>query len=112
MVFLPQLPRFICRDLRRLSESQLPAEERYDARHNPDQVNNLASDPRHAAVKESRWNELRAYLRKTGDPRVDGRDPWQAYPYRQTVGFGATFNRTLGAAERETAAGRGAHQPR
>jgi hypothetical protein len=42
---------------------------------------------------------------------VEGRDPWQDYPYRQTVGFGATFNRTLSAAERDAAAGRGAHKP-
>ena len=42
---------------------------------------------------------------------LDVRDPWQAYPYRQTVGFGATYNRTLSPAEREAAAGRGAHKP-
>ena len=88
-----------------------PAEELYDVRTDPDQVNNLAADPRHAAVKERLWNELRTYLKENGDPRVDGRDPWQAYPYRQTVGFGATYNRTLSAAEREAAAGRGAHKP-
>ncbi len=88
-----------------------PLEELYDVRADPDQVNNLAADPRLAAVKEKLWSELRAYLEKTGDPRVAGRDPWQAYAYRQTVGYGATYNRSLTTAERESAAGRGAHKP-
>lgn len=88
-----------------------PLEELYDVRADPEQVRNLAADPRYAAVKERLWGELRAYLEQTGDPRIAGRDPWQGYAYRQTVGFGATFNRTLSAAEREAAAGRGAHKP-
>jgi hypothetical protein len=35
---------------------------------------------------------LMSYLRATADPRIDGRDIWQAYAYRQTTGFGASFN--------------------
>lgn len=88
-----------------------PAEELYDVRRDPHQVNNLAGDPGYAKVQEQLWARLRRYLDETRDPRLAGADPWQAYAYRQTVGFGATFNRTLSAAEREAAAGRGAHKP-
>ncbi len=88
-----------------------PLEELYDVRTDPHQIRNLAADPAYAAIKERLWGELRAYLVRTGDPRVEGRDPWQGYAYRQTVGFGATFNRMLSAAERDAAAGRGAHKP-
>lgn len=88
-----------------------PLEELYDVRADPHQIHNLATDPAHRATREKLWQQLRAYLVKTGDPRIAGRDPWQAYPYRQTVGFGATFNRTLTDAERDAAAGRSAHKP-
>lgn len=88
-----------------------PAEELYDVRADPEQLNNLAADPAHAATREKLWQRLRAHLEQTGDPRMRGEDPWQGYAYRQTVGFGATFNRTLSQAERDAAAGRAAHKP-
>jgi N-sulfoglucosamine sulfohydrolase len=88
-----------------------PAEELYDVRTDPHQIHNLAANPSLRGVREKLWQQLSSYLTQTGDPRVEGRDPWQDYPYRQTVGFGATFNRTLSAAERDAAAGRGAHKP-
>ena len=94
-----------------LNYAKRPLEELYDVRADPDQVNNLAANPAVAATKEKLWLQLRAYLQQTGDPRISGRDPWQGYAYRQTVGYGATFNRTLSAAERDAAAGRGAHKP-
>jgi N-sulfoglucosamine sulfohydrolase len=94
-----------------LNFGRRPREELYDLRRDPHQINNLAADPAFAATREKLWAQLRAHLEQTGDPRIAGRDPWQAMPYRQTVGFGATFNRTLSAAERDTAAGRGAHKP-
>ncbi len=87
------------------------AEELYDVHADPDQVNNLAADPAFASTREKLWAELRAYLETTGDPRLAGQDPWQAAPYRQTVGYGATFNTTLTQAERDAAAGRTAHKP-
>jgi hypothetical protein len=52
-----------------------------------------------------------AYLKETGDPRVEGRDPWQSYAYRQTTGYGATFNRSLSEEERRQARERAAHKP-
>ena len=88
-----------------------PLEELYDVRADPHQIHNLAADPAHHATREKLWQQLHAYLVQTGDPRIAGRDPWQTYPYRQTVGFGATFNRTLSDAERDAAAGRAAHKP-
>jgi uncharacterized sulfatase len=90
---------------------QRPLEELYNVRSDPEQVHNLARNPAYRIIREKLWMRLRAYLVETGDPRVAGQDPWQAYAYRQTVGFGATFNRTLSAAERDAAAGRAAHKP-
>jgi hypothetical protein len=83
----------------------------YEVRHDLDQVHNLAADPAFRAVPERLWQQLRTILEKTADPRIQGRDPWQGYAYRQTVGFAATFNPTLSEAERDAAAGRGAHKP-
>lgn len=94
-----------------LCYAKRPREELYDVRADPDQVRNLAADPAHAAIREKLWSEMQAYLARTGDPRSAGQDPWQAAPYRQTVGFGAVFNATLTPAEREAAAARAAHKP-
>ncbi|MBI4892676.1 MAG: sulfatase [Acidobacteria bacterium] len=75
-----------------------PAEEFYDLRTDPDQVNNLAAKhPPEMAVHRQR---LEAMLRKTGDPRIEGRDPWQDYIYYQANGYGASFNRSLSETER------------
>ncbi len=94
-----------------LNYGKRPAEELYDVRSDPHQIRNLADDPAMAETKARLWAQLRGELERSGDPRIAGRDPWQGYAYRQTVGFGATYNRTLSAAERDAAAGRGAHKP-
>jgi len=57
-----------------------PAEELYDVVNDPDQVVNLAADPKHAETKRGLAAQLEAYLRDTEDPRVDGKSPWDAYP--------------------------------
>jgi uncharacterized sulfatase len=88
-----------------------PAEELYDVRSDPDQVKNLADQPPYQEVKEALRNRLESYLTETGDPRLKDLDPWQAYVYRQTIGFGATFNRSLPEEERRRASERGAHKP-
>jgi len=88
-----------------------PLEELYDVRRDPDQIHNLAGNPAFAATRTKLWSELRTYLEKTGDPRMRVEDPWQAYAYRQTVGYGATYNRMLTQAARDAAAGRAAHKP-
>ena len=86
-----------------------PAEELYDCNADPHQTANLAGNPEYAEVKQRMAAQLESYLRETNDPRIRGEDPWQAYPYRQTDGFGATYNVTLSEEERAAARSRGKH---
>lgn len=88
-----------------------PGEELYDVRNDPDEVKNLAGS-RTAVATLSRYRDrLETILRGEGDPRIEGKDPWQAYVYRQTTGYGASLNRSLSQEEREKAAGAGPHKP-
>lgn len=48
-----------------------PEEELYDVEKDPFQLNNLASDPSFASVKEGLRKELLAWMEKTGDPRFE-----------------------------------------
>jgi uncharacterized sulfatase len=88
-----------------------PEEELYSIDDDPAQVRNLAGEPKFDGVRTALRERLQAYLRQTGDPRIEGRDPWQEYFYRQTTGFGASFNAALSEDEREAARGRGTHKP-
>ncbi len=88
-----------------------PAEELYDVWKDPDQVNNLADHPNHQEARKRLRKSLEDYQETTGDPRRIGDGPWQSYIYHQTVGFGATFNRSLNESEREEARRRAAHKP-
>ena len=88
-----------------------PLEELYDVRNDPDQVSNLAGNAEYAAIKSRLWQRLQAKLKSGNDPRINGRDPWQGYAYRQTNGFGATFNTSLSEAERQRARERASHKP-
>ncbi|MBM3811280.1 MAG: sulfatase [Acidimicrobiia bacterium] len=88
-----------------------PAEELYELASDPDQVNNLAGAAAFQEVKRAHRERLEARLKQTGDPRIEGRDPWQGYVYRQTSGFGAVFNRSLPEQDRQKAGGGGAHKP-
>ncbi|MHC4573751.1 MAG: sulfatase family protein [Planctomycetota bacterium] len=58
-----------------------PAEELYDVTQDPDQVDNLAADPAFAEVKNKLREELEQYQRRTKDPRIEGKSPWDGYPY-------------------------------
>jgi N-sulfoglucosamine sulfohydrolase len=49
-----------------------PAEELYDLSRDPWEMQNLATDPAHAAVKQRLADQLLAELKRTGDPRVTG----------------------------------------
>lgn len=86
-----------------------PAEELYDCRKDPHQMNNVARAPAYDEVREELRARLEAALQASDDPRMEGRDPWQAYAYRQVDGFGATFNRTLSEEDRVAARERGKH---
>lgn len=86
-----------------------PAEELYHLPTDPDQVRNLAPQ-KHPALAAHR-QRLEAYLRKTNDPRIEGRDPWQRYIYRQTNGYGASFNLSLPEEVRRKAREAPRHKP-
>ncbi len=94
-----------------LCTGKRPPEELYHLATDPDQVDNLAVKGTHAAALEQLRGLLETDLQATGDPRIEGRDPWQAYPYRQTTGFGASFNTALSEERRKAARDGAAHKP-
>ena len=87
-----------------------PLEELYELRSDPHQVRNLAENPQYAKAKQELWARLKAHLKETADPRIDGKDPWQDYIYRQVEGFGATYNMSLTDKERAAARARAKHR--
>ena len=86
-----------------------PLEELYDVRKDEHQIQNLADDPTLADVKNQLWQRLRQHMEDTSDPRLVDHDPWQNYIYRQTDGFGATYNMSLSDEERAAALNRSKH---
>jgi N-sulfoglucosamine sulfohydrolase len=78
-----------------LNFGKRPLEELYKIADDPGQINNLADNPAYAKVKKQLWNDLTEHLKNTGDPRISGKDPWQAITYHQTDGFGAKYNMSL-----------------
>lgn len=64
-----------------LSFGKRPAEELYDVRKDPDQVNNLANDPAYRQTRDALANRMKVYLKATGDPRAVGHAPWDDLPY-------------------------------
>jgi uncharacterized sulfatase len=65
----------------KLGFGKRPGEELYDVRKDPAQIRNLADDPAHTRIKTQLRNQLEQYLRDTKDPRVEGKSPWDHYPY-------------------------------
>lgn len=88
-----------------------PAEELYFVREDTDQVNNLAGDAVASEALAAHRDRLEKILREHGDPRIEGKDPWQDYTYRQTIGFGASMNRSLPQSVRDAAAQAASHKP-
>jgi len=65
-----------------LAFGKRPAEELYDLRSDPGQVNNLAELQEYAEVLNELSARLLDYTAGTGDPRALGLDaPWDYYPY-------------------------------
>jgi arylsulfatase A-like enzyme len=63
-----------------------PAEELYDLATDPYQLENVAADEAYAAVRAHLAAELDAELRRTGDPRVEGRHEQVFYiPHRENA---------------------------
>lgn len=60
-----------------------PAEELYDLKKDPDQVNNIAGQPAYAEALERMRDQLRRWMKETGDPRsVNEHDNrWDRFPY-------------------------------
>ena len=49
-----------------------PAEELYDVKADPHQINNLAGNPKYAQAQKQIADRLMKILKETGDPRVTG----------------------------------------
>ncbi len=55
-----------------LAFAKRPAEELYDLRNDPDQIDNVAENPEYAATKDELSKRLTSYLEATDDPRIKG----------------------------------------
>jgi hypothetical protein len=65
-----------------LAFGKRPAEELYDLRKDPDQLNNVAGQPKYAKEKNKLVAALMTELKATKDPRVLGKgDIFDTYPY-------------------------------
>ena len=62
-----------------------PAEELYDLRKDPDQLDNVAAAPEYEEIKTELARRLTKALRATGDPRiVGGAEELERHPYLGT----------------------------
>lgn len=69
-------------ELFELSFAKRPAEELYDLRDDPGQLDNVAADPAYADVKAELSQQLLEALKETEDPRALGRgELFDDYPY-------------------------------
>jgi len=65
-----------------LAFGKRPAEELYDLRNDPGQLNNVAGEAGYAEIKEKLAADLMDELTATGDPRIMGKgDVFDNYPY-------------------------------
>lgn len=70
------------RRLFQLAFSKRPAEELYDLKADPDQLNNVAQDPSHQHTREELSRRLAEQLHQSLDPRVVCTEPsFDTYPY-------------------------------
>ena len=61
-----------------------PAEELYDMRNDPDQINNLASHPEYSVTRQKLADQLAQILKDSGDPRVTADPiPYEHPPYTE-----------------------------
>ncbi len=65
------------------SFAKRPAEELYDIKNDPDQINNLADNSKYAEVKKNLSEKLNGILKTSKDPRIiGGGEKFDEYPYR------------------------------
>jgi len=70
----------------RLAAGKRPERELYDLRSDPQQLKNVAAEPRYSKDVARLDQQLMAELKKTGDPRAHGRGyVFETYPYLQRV---------------------------
>ena len=73
----PAIARFF-----QIATAKRPAEELYDLQRDPDQLENVAGRPEHAAAQKRLRAQLDRWLRDTNDPRAtEDDDRWDRYPY-------------------------------
>jgi N-sulfoglucosamine sulfohydrolase len=66
----------------RLATAKRPAEELYDLRKDPDQLENVAGRAAYADAQRRLRQQLDSWLRETGDPRATTDDDrWDRFPY-------------------------------
>ena len=59
-----------------------PSEELYEIGTDPDNVRNLAADPKYAEIKTQYRDKLQTWMKNTGDERiVEHTSRWDEYPY-------------------------------
>ena len=59
-----------------------PAEELYDVRKDPDQLNNVAGNPEYADALKQLRARVDDWMKQTNDPRLDpAYDGWDKFPY-------------------------------
>lgn len=75
---------------RALAVGKRPAQELYNIRHDPFQINNLANSPQYKGILQALDKALMTALKETGDPRVVGTVPeiFEQYPIYHDPGFG------------------------
>lgn len=72
----------------RLTFDKRPAEELYDLREDPHQLDNVADEPAYEAIRDHLSGILMQELAATEDPRITGGgEAFDTYPYR--VGYGS-----------------------
>ena len=65
-----------------LATAKRPAEELYDLRKDPHQVQNVAGQPAHSAAQQRLRADLDRWMRDTADPRATADDDrWDGFPY-------------------------------
>jgi arylsulfatase A-like enzyme len=65
-----------------LAFEKRPAEELYDLKNDPAQLQNVASETKHAEVKATLRRALDDWMKRTNDPRLNpSNDVWSTYAY-------------------------------
>jgi arylsulfatase A-like enzyme len=65
-----------------LATQKRPAEELYDLRKDPAQLENVAGKPEYSGARTLLQTALAEWMRQTTDPRATGAaEPWDHYPY-------------------------------